>query len=353
MSKRGTGGIYLRGTTWWIRFSHHGQEMRESSESDSETVARRLLKKRIQQTGRRGKFIGPAEERLRFKDLEEMVRSDYVVNDRRSLKRLNGSLKNLGGYFALDRAVDITADRVQAYVRKRREDKAANATINRELAALKRAFKIAVDAERLSRAPHIVMLEEHNTRQGFIEHADFIALQKALPEYLRDPIGFLYLSGWRVSEMKALERRDVDIAAGAVRLRPEVSKNKDGRLLPLSGGLAELFARADAKRRLDCAFVFHREGKPIGDFRQEWADACTAAGLGKVYVHDLRRCAIRSLVRAGVPDLIAMRISGHKTRSVFDRYNIVSEADLKGALERRDGYLAARPTKRKVAKLKR
>jgi len=104
---------------------------------------------------------------------------------------------------------------------------------------------------------------------------------------------------------------------------------------------------------MDCAFVFHREGKPIGDFRQEWADACTAAGLGKVCVHDLRRCAIRSLVRAGVPDLVAMRISGHKTRSVFDWRNIVSEADLKGALERRDGYLVALPTKRKVAKIKR
>lgn len=76
--------------------------------------------------------------------------------------------------------------------------------------------------------------------------------------------------------------------------------------------------------------MFHREGKPIGDFRQEWADACTAAGLGKVYVHDLRRCAIRSLVRVGVPDLVAMRISGHKTRSVFDRYNIVSESGPQG-----------------------
>ena len=126
--------------------------------------------------------------------------------------------------------------------------------------------------------PYIPTLEEDNTRQGFIDHGAFISLRDNLPEYLRDPITFLYLSGWRLGEMKALEWRDVDLSGKVVRLRPEVSKNKDGRLLPLSGELLEIVERAHAERRLDCLFVFHREGEPIGDFRKAWSNACKAAG---------------------------------------------------------------------------
>lgn len=163
---------------------------------------------------------------------------------------------------------------------------------------------------------------------------------------------FLYLSGWRVSEMQSLEWRDVDMPGNVVRLRPELSKNKDGRVLPLSGELAEVIHRAHAARRLDCPFVFHIEGKPIVDFRSAWKAARTAAGLGHLLVHDMRRTAARNLVRAGVPERVAMSITGHKTRAVFDRYNIVSEADLVSAMAKRDDYLAARPMDRKVIKLK-
>jgi integrase len=349
---RGTGSLYRRGPIWWIRYSHRGQEFRESSESGSETVARKLLNARIKETGRRGKFLGPAEEKLTFEDLAATITSDYAVNAFRSTRRVEGALKHLRAYFGLSRAVDITTDRVRAYVVKRREAGAASATVNRELAALKRAFAIAVKDERLSRAPHIEMLDESgNARQGFLEHAEFVALRDVLPEYLRDPITFLYLSGWRVSEMKSLEWKDVDADGGMVRLAPEKSKTKEGRTLPISGELADVMARAHAARRLDCPAVFHHDGQPILDFRASWATACTKAGLGHLLVHDLRRCAIRNLVRAGVSDHVAMKLSGHKTRAIFDRYNIVSEADLTSATERRDSYLSGRSTERKIIPL--
>ena len=151
MSKRGTGGLYLRGSIWWIRYWHRGREFRESSESESETKARNLLTTRIKETGKRGaKFLGQAEERVSFEDIARMLRENYTLKNRRSGRRLEGSLTHLEGYFGTDRAVDITADRVGAYVNMRRKQGAAPATVNRELAALKRAFKIAVDAERLS-----------------------------------------------------------------------------------------------------------------------------------------------------------------------------------------------------------
>src|SRR5689334_19941821 len=104
----------------------------------------------------RPRFIGASEDRVTLKDLSEMLRSDYVVNGHRPLSKIEDCLAHLGTHFGLDRAVDITADRIKAYVVERRqkgdsqEKGTANATINRELAALKRAFNLAVKAERLS-----------------------------------------------------------------------------------------------------------------------------------------------------------------------------------------------------------
>jgi integrase len=352
MSKRGSGSIYLRGTTWWIRYSHRGAEYRESSESDSETIARRLLNTRIKETGRRGgKFLGQAEERVRFEDLAEMLRTDYLLRNRRSTRRLEGSIKHLQGHFGTDRAVDIDAGRVKAYAKARIGQGAANATVNRELSALKHGFKIAIDDDRLSRVPKIKMLAEDNERQGFIERAEFIAVRQALPEHLRDPLDFVYLSGWRVSEMKALEWIEIDLNANEINLPPAKSKNSKPRKLPLSGELAEIIARARDGRRLDCRFVFHLEGKPILDFRGAWAAACKAAGHAGLLVHDLRRSAIRNLSRAGVSEQVAMQLSGHKTREIFRRYNITSSADLKVAVERRDQYLNTRLVGRKIVPL--
>jgi len=307
----------------------------------------------------RPRFIGQAEERVGFEDLAGMLRSDYLVNGRRSLGKIDDCLIHLRAYFGFDRAVDITTDRIKAYIVERQakgegqEKDAASATINRELAALKRAFNLAVQAERLSHAPHIQMLEEHNARQGFVEHAEFLARREHLPGHLKDAVTFLYLTGWRVSEMQSLEWRDVGLGGKAVRLRPELSKNKDSREVTFSllPELAEIFARARENRRLDCRHVFHQVGKPLRDFRGLWSAACENAKLGEVLVHDLRRTAVRNLVRAGVPERVAMEITGHRTRAVFERYNIVSQADKLAAMQRLGNYLKSQPTPSAVVEL--
>jgi integrase len=161
-------------------------------------------------------------------------------------------------------------------------------------------------------------------------------------------VTFLYLSGWRVSEMRTLEWRDVDFADHQVRLRPEESKNKDGRVLPLRGELREIIERARQNRQLECPFVFHESGEPIGDFRKAWKTACKKAGLAGIIVHDLRRTAVRNMVRAGIPERVAMELSGHKTRRVFDRYNIVNDADRARASELLQNHLGSQSSVRKI-----
>ena len=229
-------------------------------------------------------------------------------------------------------------------------------------------FTLAVQAGRLSTRPYIPMLEEHNARQGFVDHGSFLALQDALPDHLKDPLAFLYFSGWRISEMRGLEWRDVDLAGRVVRLRPELSKNKDGRVLPLSGELLDVIERAAEQRRLDCTHVFHVDGQPIGDVRKAWWRACITAGLGAMVTvetpggpkrkyqgvtrHDLRRSAIRNMVRAGIPERVCMALSGHKTRAIFERYNIVSEADLATAADQLHSHLQQQRSPARVVPLK-
>jgi len=160
---------------------------------------------------------------------------------------------------------------------------------------------------------------------------------------------FAYLTGWRVGAIRSLEWRDVklervagEVIGGTVSLRAENSKNKRPNAIALRGELLELIVRRESLRQLDCPFVFHRTGRAIGDFRRAWGRACVAAGFAGRTFHDLRRSAVRNMVRASVPERVAMAISGHRTRSVFDRYNIVSDRDLVDAMDRTLIYVSER-----------
>jgi integrase len=162
-------------------------------------------------------------------------------------------------------------------------------------------------------------------------------------------LDFGYQSGWRRGEILGLEWRDVDRARKVVRLRHELSKTREGRVLMLSGPLAEVIERRWPLRVLGCPLVFHVRGRRIVDWRKTWVRACTAAQLPGKLFHDLRRTVVRNLVRAGVPERVAMGITGHRTRSVFDRYNIVDERDLAQASARLADYVAAQAAAQQAA----
>lgn len=341
--RRGLGRIYLRGRTWWIQYSFRGKTYRESAESAKDADATKLLKKRLGEIGN-GRLIGPNVERTTFGDLAKMIENDYAVNGRKSGTRLQTSLTRLREHFGDFRAIDITADRLTGYVRLRLEDEerpVKPATVRAELAALKRAFTLAKRAGRVADVPPFPLLSIQNTRTGFVEQGDLDKITAKLADHLRPLAQFAYLTGWRVSECVGLTWRQVDLDGGWVRLEPGTTKNGEARSFPLRT-LPELNALMERQREAVTALEKKREqiiawcfpkpdGSPIGRFDKRWRQACKAAGHPGTLFHDLRRSAVRNLERAGVSRSASMKLSGHKTESVFRRYAIVDSADLEEA----------------------
>jgi integrase len=319
----------------------------------NENDATKLLKKRYGEIATR-RFVGPREERVMFEDLVKGIERDYKVRGLRSTRAAAGRMLHLKEAFGGIRALDITPDRIRSYQSDRLDEKASPATINRETSHLARAFRIAVKSGLLSAVPPFPdRLEESAPRQGFFEHAEYLAVREHLaPAVYQDVLDFAYYSGWRRGEITGLMWREVDIAGGAIRLDPDRSKTKAGRLLPLSQPLKEVLQRRLTARRLDCLLVFHRGGEPVADWRKAWENACKAAGLAGKRLHDCRRTAARNLIRSGTPERVAMQLTGHKTRSVFDRYNIVSESDLRAGVDRLAAYVKKLPTETNVEHLK-
>jgi integrase len=157
------------------------------------------------------------------------------------------------------------------------------------------------------------------------------------PHQRQNFVRFGYFSGWRKGEISQLEWRDIQ--DDVIRLRPEISKTKEGRVLALVGDIAEVIERRRAVRYELLPYVFHRKGKRIGDFRKAWGKAYKLAGVEGKLFHDLRRTAVRNMVRAGVQEKVAMSISGHKTRAIFDRYNIINEQDIREGMLKTQDFL--------------
>jgi site-specific recombinase XerD len=369
--RREFGHVYQRGRTWWIRYRVNGREHRESSHSTSRRQAERLLEQRKGQLDVDA-LTPPAMRGVTYEDLEKFVRNDYRKAARRSLPRVEHALTHLRDAFGGWRALSITLEQIGQYELDRLDSGAARATVNYELAVLRRAFRLAVKARRLSSMPAISISAPKNARSGFFEPADFALVLAQLPAHLQPVMRFAYLTGWRVkSEVLPLTWDRVDFDAGIVSLYH--SKNDEPRQFPFDA-LPELAALLGAQRATTTELersagriiphVFHRNGKGIKSYRTGWTAAVRRASttnaekgaltvivrpqLAGRIVHDFRRTAVRNLVRAGVDEQLAMKLTGHKTRAVFDRYRITNEADLRAGVEKLANYLgstAKKPTK--------
>ena len=183
-------------------------------------------------------------------------------------------------------------------------------------------------------------LRENPPRQGFFEHPEYLAVRVRLPAPWQDILDLAYYSGWRKQEILGLTWEEIDMAGGVIRLSPARSKTLVGRILPISHPIAEALVRRRARRDPDSPLVFHRDGIAVRRWRTAWRTACQAAGVPTRFLHDCRRTAARNLIRANVPERVAMLLTGHKSRAIFDRYNIIHEQELLDAGDQLVAYLA-------------
>lgn len=283
-----------------------------------------------------------SEAPVMFDDLARAYLEDYELQNYRTADSARGRVAQLRKTFGGYAASVITPTLIRHYQIARRQGGASAATVNRETSALSRMFRLAIQLERLEDMPRFPdRLEENPPRQGFFEHRDYLKVRMHLPAPYRDVLDFAYYSGWRRREITELTWDEVDLAGGVVRLSPLRSKTRVGRILPISAPLRLVLDRRVKRRLKSDAHVFKRDGVTVRQWKYAWRDACLAAGVPGRIFHDCRRTAARNLVRAGVPERIAMLLTGHKTRSVFDRYNIVNERELATAGEQLAAYLAA------------
>jgi integrase len=337
-------GTLKESAVWWIAYHRPGKdggEIRESSHSTKRTDAIALLNARRGEIAQ-GELINPQADRTTLEDLLAMVKTDRRKNGRET-DHLPAYERRLTEFFGRScRAATITADRIDMYSTKRQGDGAANATINRELATLRRGFRLGYRAGKVCRVPPVGLLRERNVRTGFFEPGEFRAVQSHLPAELSPIAEFAYLTGWRKGEILGLTWAQVDLAAGLVRLEPGSTKNDDGRMFPFSAlpALGLLLTRQrDSTRAVERAtgqvvrWVFHRHGQPIKYFRRSWEAACIAAGFVRVDLTTTTKRGDQALSRLppdGGPEPRARRClaSGrHEADRAQDRERLSSVRD--------------------------
>jgi integrase len=357
---------YRRGRRWWITYTVRGERVREPGGFDgrgarTKSEAEEKLKSRIGEL-HADRYIGPEADRLTVTDILDAYENDLSTREKKGRSKVRIQLVPVRRHFGTWRAVDVKRADLDTYIAKMRNTHSARgtpfapATINRGLHALRAAYRLALKSERLGRVPFVPSLREDNARKGFFERADFEAVVAHLTGVQAAVARFAYLTGWRRSEILGLPWADVDLDGGFVSVFD--TKNGEARSLPLDADLRAVLDERKAARSYErrdgtaavSAFVFHRRGFRLQKL-DGWKAACVAAACPGKLLHDFRRTAARDMIRAGVPQAVAMKRTGHKTDSMFRRYNIVSGADLLDAAERTAAYRASRPAASNVVAL--
>jgi integrase len=353
-------GVFKRGKFYWFTFTHNGQRIQKSTQQGDKESAKKLMSAERTHLSLVDAGLESPEPKAKRKgvtvgglldELEEHYRVEGKASPR-NLSTLGVARKAFGTKNAL------TKEDVEEYIKARLAKGARPATINRVTEIVRRAFRVAKRP-----APEIRHLHEDNVRTGFFACDELERVVGALPEDLKDFVRFAFATAWRKGEIASLRWSDVE--DDVIRLRAENSKNREARQVVIDGDLVEIIKRRRALRAVEtpdgtalCEHIFHRGGESIAEFRKSWARACASAKVGtmicpkcksegaaltcpdckeatkysgKIF-HDLRRSGVRDMIRGGVPQSVAMKISGHKTASMFRRYDIASEADLRQAM---------------------
>jgi integrase len=333
----GSGTLYLRGEIWWVKIRVDGRPVYESSKSTKKADAVKLRDKLLAKK-HRGEISGGAPDRVLVGELlDDLIKSDVKESTRYIYQKVIE--KSIRPAFGKIKAARLTTDVMDAYREKRISNGAQHSTVNRELSVLRSALYKGKrrTPPKVNVIPYFPLVKETNIRKGFLTDEQYVTLRDALPDDLKALFVTGYITGIRLGEILSISWDQVDFESGFIILRTGETKNGQGRALPiLAGDMRTLLTAAKQQRDNgwpSCSFVFSREGEPIKDFRATWRNACVAAGVPELNFHDLRRTAVRNMRRAGVPQVVRMKISGHKTDSMERRYNIVDADDLSVAKE--------------------
>jgi integrase len=335
--------------TWWVRYVDASGKLRREKVG-TKSAAINLYRKRKTEAMAGKKLPENLRSVTRVSDLAPAILRDYAVNGRKSRVTVERRLrKHILPFFGDMAADDVSSEDFNRYVDRRKKTGAENGTINRELAVVKRMYRLARTGKpsRVREIPVFARLKENPPRQGFVEDRNYTLLMGHARElWLKAILAVAYTFGFRKSELLLqMKVKQVDLETRSLSLYAGATKNDESRVIKMTEEVYELLRACVAGKSLD-DHVFTREnGDPVLDFRGAWWALCKKAALGKfvkrrdrkgrdqnkwqgLLFHDLRRSAVRNMVRCGVPEPVAMKLSGHKTRSVFERYNIVSESDI-------------------------
>lgn len=346
----GTGNKQLEGKIWHIRYyDAAGIRRHESAGTEDEAKAERFLQKRKAQVVA-GLNVEPKKNvgvmaKAYFSHLEvksaaidqglpEPTREWQSKTKKRNyrLQRRRWEL-HLMDHFAGAR--NVLPNHLDEYITARRKEKAKDPTIQRELSLLQKML----NHSNVHDLPKFPRLQESLPRQGFAEDAQFEQLRDHIVDCgVRGMVSLAFRYGFRKEELQNLLCRQVNFTDRSLHLYQGTTKNSQPRKVILdSESIDELKEAAKGKGPDDYVFTWttgNNKGKRIRDFRECWNMACVAAGLPQLLFHDLRRSAVRRMVRRGVPTLVARRISGHLTDAIFQRYDITSDQDLTEAAEK-------------------
>jgi integrase len=368
--QRGTGSIFLREDSdiWWYQIFVNGKRERGSTGCRTKREAESYVRKKLADYA--AELSSPETAKVTVKDLVDDVLVRNRNNGNKSVSDDDSRWRNhLQPFFGHLRVAQVSSNLIDRYISKRKSQMTSsgrppeNGTINRELALLKSAYNHGTEQTppKVRFVPHFNMLQENNIRRGFLQDEQYLRLSRECAVEGMWMVGLFetaYAYGWREDELLTLRIGQLDLLAKIIDLGE--TKNGDQRMITMTEHVFEVLVRcASGKKSGD--FVFTRDdGSSVKDFRDAWWKACIRSGLGRfqcreceqivsegrkcelchskkkakyvgLHFHDLRRTGIRNMSRKGIPEKVGMLISGHKTDSVYRRYNIIDMEVMKTA----------------------
>lgn len=344
----------------YFKFRVNGTPKQVNTETNDPEKAYRQLVEAHKAIKDGDKLLEKEVSRLRYEDLIKLLIDDYRERGVASLftrKTEDGGIEytfggkdDLDAFFKRMPITDISALKIKAFIKSQRDLGVADPTIRRRLGALRSAFTLAKKHDLITdnHIPSFVMPEDSKPRNGFLDLKDFNKLLAAFPDNLQPTVLFLYYSGCRTGAAQQITWSMVNSDCTEIHAPGSIIKNETDWGIPLVGPLKPI---SDALKKIRGKAIQEAD-KQVFDFtnfRKVWNQTCQDLGLGKyitedpktkkatqrysgLHPHDFRRSAARNLIKEGVLEQIAMKITGHKTAAIFRRYNIQNLEDVKDAL---------------------